>query len=178
MSQEWIIASVVGVAVALVGLLITAGTLIFKSGKWVQKLESDGNACQTLIETVQKDIAQIHADIKNIFSRLPPETVAGTSPLHLTDLGMEMSKEISAKEWMAEVSKDLVDKVTEMAPFEVQELSFRHIKDTMREMLEQDTRVLECSYNHGAPKEKVLDVLAVELRDHLLRETGQKPDSV
>ena len=176
MSQGWMIASMVGVATLIVGLLITVGTLIFKSGKWVQKLESDGNSCRTLTGAIQEEIRQIYSDIKNIFSRLEPVSIVGGSPLGLTELGEEMSEELSAKAWTAEISKTLIERARGMVPFEIQDVSFDHIKKTMGYTSEEDTKIKECAYNHGVPRDKVLDVLAVELRNCLLHQTGQDTD--
>lgn len=52
MSQGWLITSMVGTATALVGLLIIVGALVFKSGRRVQKLESDKDSLKLIIKTV------------------------------------------------------------------------------------------------------------------------------
>ena len=126
-------------------------------------------------EALKKFMRKIDKKIDKLFERLDPAPISRQSPLHLTELGEEMSEEMSAKDWVVEISKDLIEQAKGMPPFEIQDLSFNHIK-TMRETLEQDQRVRKCAYDHGLPREKVLDVLAIELRDYLMRQTGQEPD--
>ncbi len=49
--------------------------------------------------TFKEFMAKIREDIKKILRRLPPRTVEGASPLRLTELGEQVSKEIGASEW-------------------------------------------------------------------------------
>ena len=81
----------IGAAVAVVGLLITAAGLIFKSGKWKGEVDSDRRAFKEFMNNIEKKI-------EDILERLPPrKVVTQASPLQLTDFGKEIAEEIEAE---------------------------------------------------------------------------------
>ena len=135
--------------------------------EWRGEVNSDREAFKKFMKKMDKKIDKL-------FERLGPAPVTRQSPLHLTELGEEMSEELSAKAWMGQISKSLLERVRGMSHFDIQELCFDYIK-SMDMTLAQDKKVKQCAYEHGLPRDQVLDVLAIELRDMLLRNLDMEP---
>ena len=153
---EWINNPVVVVAV-----LSVAG-LIFATGQWVGRVNSHVSGVSALLK-------EIRSDIKQILSRLPPIAVAGDSPLRLTDLGESVSKTLDAKRWAGQIASTLSERPSDEPPYEIQDFCFRYVKQELKPIPEQDAQLRMCAYENGIELDKVLDVLAIELRDALLR---------
>ena len=145
---------VVGGAVAVV-------SLIFFAGKWV------GGIAEFKKHTMEF-IAEIRDDIKKILERLPPVVVSGGSPLRLTDLGKSISQTVDAAAWAERIAPDLRSRVQGKQPYEIQEVCLNYIREEFKPTEEQDDKIKACASENGIDAQKVLDVLAVELRDNLL----------
>ena len=121
----------------------------------------------TWFDGLKEDIQAIRSSIQQIFLRLPPNTVGGSSPLRLTDLGEEVAKAIQADTWAKYQAQSLIDKMLDKRPDEIQDFCFEYVKDYKPdESLDRAIRV--AAYNHGIDRSKVLDVLAIVLRDTLI----------
>ena len=145
---------VVGGAVAVV-------SLIFFAGKWV------GGISEFKKHTMEF-IAEIRDDIKKILDRLPPVVVSGGSPLRLTDLGKSISQTVDAAAWAERIAPDLMSRVQGKQPYEIQEVCRNYIREEFKPTEEQDDKIKACADENGIDAQKVLDVIAVELRDNLL----------
>ena len=150
----------VGLAISITALLAVIA-LIFKFGSWYGEVNSDRNKFSNFIEEIRKDI-------KEILSRLPPSPTTSSSPIQLTELGKQISENIDAKSWAEKFAQELFEKTQNMTPFQIQTLSFDHVKS-----FEPDETLLykmqESAYESGIDFEGVKNVLGVELRDRLLR---------
>ena len=153
---EWINNPVVVVAV-----LSVAG-LIFAAGQWVGRVNSHVNGVSALLK-------EIRFDIKKILGRLPPVAVAGDSPLRLTDLGKSISRTLDARQWAQQIADTMSDRPCDETPYDVQEFCFRYVKQDFQPDRDQNAQLRTCASENGLKLDKVLDVLAIELRDELLR---------
>ncbi len=111
---------------------------------------------------------EVRDDIKQIFLRLPPVPVAGSSPLQLTDFGERMADFMKAKPWASELAPSLRPGVAGKRAFEVDEFSRNYVQMRLNDDLKE--RVAACGYEFGVDRDNVLKVLQVVLRDELLRE--------
>ena len=143
---------VVAIIVAIAGIFYWAGSL------------------RADVNTLKKSIEEIRTDIKEILSNLSPNPTTGrSSPLELTDLGKDISKEIQAFQWAKETAPALVNEVADKHPYEIQEFCLGYVRGkVLPESMEE--KVKTSAYKRGLDKEQVLRVLAVELRDCLLNE--------
>lgn len=113
---------------------------------------------------------EVRDDIKQIFLRLPPVPVAGSSPLRLTDFGERMADFVDAKSWASDLAPSLRAEVAGKRPFEVDEFSRGYVQARLKDDLQE--RVAACAYEFGVERDNVLKVLQVVLRDELLGGTA------
>ena len=62
----------------------------------------------------------------------------------------------------------LVDQVVDAPAYDIQELAFKYVEDFTPDGA-MESRIKQCAYENGLKRKQVLDVLAIELRDRLLR---------
>ena len=147
--------------IAFLSLLpVTAGA-IFAFGQWKGKVDSDRASFKGLM-------AEIRNDIKEILRRLPSHTLAGGSPLRLTDLGKSISERLDAPTLAQDLVPLLQERIEGKTPYEIQEMCFDYIRHQYNPPDEVDTLIKTCAYDNGIDRGQVVDVLAVELRDKLL----------
>ena len=151
-------------------VLIAVITLAFKIGDWRGHVDSDR-------DTFKKFITEVRDDIKEILKRLPPDTVKGTSPLQLTELGESISEELKASDWAKGTAPLLIAQIRGKHPYEIQEFCLEYATKLFTPSEDLDRKIQTCAYQKGISKEQVLRVLAVELRDELLKEMGIKQDN-
>ena len=153
---------------AIILVILAVGGLIFKSGQWIQRVNSDRKSFQAFMDEIRSDIKEIRDDIKRIFGRLPSTSITGSSPLKLTDIGEAISRKLDAKSWAKETAPELIPALRQKRPYEIQDACFKYVKETFAPDDEQLVELQACAYEKGIKLEAVLDVLAVELRDRLL----------
>ena len=160
----------------IVLVALAVGGLIFKSGQWIQRVNSDRKSFQAFMDEVRRDIKEIRDDIKKIFGRFPATSVTGSSPLRLTDIGEAISRKLEAKSWARGTAPELVPALKHKRPCEIQDASYKYVKETFAPDDEQLVELQACADEIGIKLDGVLDVLAVELRDRLLA-LLQEPDN-
>jgi hypothetical protein len=148
----------------VLGLILTVavvlGTLIYKFATWKNSVDNDRH-------NFHEFMREVRSDIKKIFDRLPPETTRSSSPIGLTDLGENVSKEIAAKSWAQSHAQKLFETAEGKDPLEIQELAFNYAKEFKAP--EELTKKMRLSaFEHGVDLGKIRDVLGVELRNVLL----------
>ena len=155
MGEWWVVPSIVVAVMA-------AAALIFKIGRWVGSVDSDRDKFRAFMEEVRKDI-------KEILGRLPPVPVAGGGPIQLTDLGRDISETLQAREWAERAAAALGERVKGKPPYEVQDICYDYVKKEFHPTDEQEAKIRTCAYENALDRDKVPDVLAIELRDVLLK---------
>lgn len=151
---------------ATLGILGGIGVGIFKIGGWYGSVNSDRKNFKEFIDKVDRKIEELLEKV----SKLPSETLKRTSPIHLTELGESISKELKASHWAKEVAPGLVVQVKGQKAYEIQKFSFDCLKRRRSVLTESMEITVEmCAYEHGLGKTEILDVLAIKLRDELLR---------
>ena len=101
--------------------------------------------------------------------RMPSKTVDSDSPLKLTAVGDKVSKSIDSISIVKGLATDLRVKADGKLPYDIQELCFDFIRDEYKPSDEVEKDIKKCAYDNGIDRAEVLDVLAVELRDEILR---------
>ena len=149
--------------------LALAGAL-WKLGNWMGTKDQ-------FAKTVGEAIEEIREDIKKIFQELPKKVDSDTSPLRLTDLGKSISAFLDAATWAEQTAQKAVTGIPEEEkhPYGIQTYCFEFVKrpDTLSDQLNR--KVQEAAYNNGLEVDTVKRVLALELRDLLLRRYGLEP---
>ena len=143
-------------------LLILAGLgAVAKIFMWV-------GAINTERESWKGAIDRIDENIKTILGFITPATVMPGSPTKLTELGASIAKEINAQELARALVGELVSEADGKHPYEVEKLCFAYVK-ACKLTDEQRNLIYTAAYAHGLDDEDVLDVVAVELRDELIK---------
>ena len=179
LSSPWAPISVIATVVTV---LIAVFVLLFKTGRWSGKVEADHTGLQRSLDdhknTLSSFMAEIRDDIKQILTRLPPATVAGASPLTLTDLGKSVSQAIGGSTWAELAAITLAERAQGKQPQEIQELCFTYVTKEYTPDDAMDARIMTAAYENGIEREQILRVLAIELRDRLLGREGHTAPSI
>ena len=146
---------------------------IFGIGQWKGRLDAEMSTLRKDIDSdrgvIRDFMTEIRADIKRVFERLPPaSTVAGASPLRLTELGKKISARLDAGAMADSLVPQLRSRVAGMQSYEIQEFCFTYIKDEYEPTEDGKGLILQCAFDNGIDRDEVLKVIAVELRDRLL----------
>ncbi len=152
--------------IALIGVaavaMIVAGYIL---ADWMDSVDEGQSE-------IGKFTSEMRDDVKSILARLPNEVIAGAGPMRLTHLGESISVELGAKAWAGQIAQELKLQVEGKRPYEISDLAFGYIEEQFRPSQEQDDRIRSCAYENGLTRGKLLDVLALELRDSLLAVSG------
>ena len=147
--------------IAFLSLLSVAAGAIFAFGLWKGKVDSDRASFKEFMKEVRNDI-------KEILRRLPSHTLAGGSPLRLTDLGKSISERLGAPALAQNLAPLLQERIEKKTPYEIQEMCFDYIRHEYKPPDEVESLIKTCASDNGVDRGQVVDVLAVGLRDKLL----------
>lgn len=150
----------------ILGLVVVFGGIFWKVARWTKEVDL---RLTTIGNTLDSFMTEIRGDIKQIFKRLPSETVSGDSPLQLTEKGRSISQSLNADRWAKEIAPTLAQRVEGMVPYDIQEFCRSYVRDEFRPPPDLEVKIKECAYQNALDRHSVLDVLAVELRDQLLQ---------
>ena len=146
-----------------IAVAIAVGGLIFGAGKWVGAVNSDRTSFNEFMK-------EIRDDVKKILDRLPSQAVSSGSPLQLTELGRTISARIGGLSIAEELAAKMREQAGGKQAYEIQEICFDYVLKRYEPPEEQEALIKECAYENGIDLEQVMKVIAVELRDFLLRE--------
>ena len=118
---------------------------------------------------IRGELAQVKGDIKNLFLRLPVDTVGTNSPRVLTDFGKEVSKLTDADKWGSDHSQNLANEIEGKEEFEIELLAIQYVKEQYENSEAFRRIVQKCAYGKGINTDKVNAVFEIELRDALLK---------
>ena len=102
---------------------------------------------------------------------------ADTSPLSLTKLGRDISEMVGAPEWAARTGAMLTPKMKGRKAHQIHDFCFEYMEFDFEPDPDQCEKIGECAYEKGVSKQAVWDVMAMELRDWLMRDAGLEPVS-
>ena len=139
---------------------------------WFRRVSDHIDTASKAISDIRKDLRDIQQDIKRILLR-PAGGAAfeGKSPLSLTELGREVAAEIDA----AAVAKVPIPQVRDRVRGEpdavIEEVCFDYLVygDDFEPTPELVAKIRASAYEHRLAKEQVHGVLALVLRDELIR---------
>ena len=125
------------------------------------------------LKGMSADIARLNSSITKILLHFPNRFVDNESPLRLTDLGKEVALELNLTAWAASAAVTLESDAEGKEPYEIQDLCYAYVKERLSEEMERAVR--RCAYRCGVKWKRLLDVLAVVLRDELLDREVHRP---
>ncbi len=144
-------------------LIISIASALITIGIWIGNVNSDRTTCKKFIE-------EIRNKIDTILGRLPGPLIAKSSPLSLSELGASVSREIGAKDVAKNLSPEIKDRVLGKEPYEVHDICWDYVKYEFKPSNELFKKIKAYAYEKGFPSGMVFEVIAIELRDILLKE--------
>ena len=158
----------------LVAILITLCTIIFGSGKWKGKIETIVSEIKKDLETLTKRVDKIY---EVFFERGLGKTLESQSPIKLNQLGREIADELDLDSIADIHTLALKAQAENLNPYEIQQLCFRYAQNDLADELqdkapEQFKAISLTAFNKGIPREDVLKIIGVLLRDRILKLMG------
>lgn len=140
-------------------------------GYWVGQVNSDR-------KSFKEFMVEVREKLDKIFWNLPGPLTGLGSPVKLTELGEKAAKRIDAYAWAGRVAPEHADRVKGKKEYQVYKVCQEYVEEVFRtgqppELVEKS---IETAYEHGTHVSQVMNLLAVVLRDELLKpEYGPRP---
>ena len=180
MTMNWTAAGVVVALITGLAGMVFAGlahranarSSVRQDGEWKGKVDADRRNFKEFMTEVRRDIRELRGDVKKIFDRLatPSSIITRRSPLRLTELGEAISKEIGGKALASRIATNLGSWATDKDAYAIQEYSFEYVEEFQYSDEERKT-IRKSAYDNGLDVSVIRRVLAIELRDKLLKIT-------
>ena len=132
---------------------------------WVASTSKD-------VSTLKELVAEIRADIRRIFERLPERGVVAGSPLRLTEKGEKMAGLVEAKKWAEGVVLGLLPRMRGQSDWVIDQICRNYIRNG--ELASQDDEqwvaqsIGQIAFEFGTDEEDAQNVLQVVLREAAL----------
>ncbi len=173
---DWIsaISTLVAAGAAIYAVYLASQVKKMDLSEWKGAVDADRATFKEFMKEVRADIREINKNILKIFSRLAttPDFIDDQSPLGLTELGQEVSKELDAAMWAEKTAEKIKNDVEDKEAYNIQEFCFLYANDDKNYTDEELALILRYAYRKGVPKEKVQGVFGIELRDKLIEMMG------
>lgn len=138
--------------------------------EWKGEITQFKSSVVSFMEQTKDDIQDLTTKVGIILGRthVSTQAVKGESPLGLTEYGETISNEIEGKLWADELTQELFIEADGKEPYEIQELAYSFVFNSLNPTIDQEDTISKVAFQHGIPRETVLEVLAIELRNSLL----------
>ena len=124
------------------------------------------------VNTEREDFKKFISDVSNkldrILGKLELSTVAGGSPLQLTELGREIADELNVNEWADEKAVELFKTLSDKKEYKIHQFSLNWVDSNFKPDDDLGEQILACAYEHALAKSDIVKVYAVVLRDKLV----------
>ena len=152
----------------LIPTVSIAGVIV---SMWVALGKRTGRVETRLGERIGRVETRLTNTLYQLLGRSP---VSQKSPLQLNDLGETVSSEIRARDWADRVLGSLSEWAEGKDSYEIQERCFE-FAERFEYTAEEQRLIQRSAYNHGLPTQQVHRVLAIELRNRLLKMASKDP---
>ena len=158
MMPDWL---PIATAITLAGSLVSIGI-------WIGSVNTKQKNFTEALQEIKEDIREINKNILKIFSRLGPDVTDTQSPIVLSDLGEEISKELNTIAWANRFADVVQKEVVGKDAYSIQEFSFEYVKNDECYSAEELHQIRDAAYKYGISDKSVRRVVGVQLRDILL----------
>lgn len=148
-------------------MVIAVGHILWKVARWTHQTDQGLKDLPKAVKRIQKDLATVKNRVEKLFDRIPPQPVAGSSPMELTEFGEKIAEALEAKGWAEGLRDDIFDEVDGMEPYEVDEFCASYVRERLTP--EWQKKVAACAYEFGIDRSGIESVMRVVLRRELLR---------
>ncbi len=156
--------------------IVAIATIFYKIVSWAVRVDEFKGTTNKFLQGFREDLNGLTDDIKAILLRLPSGAVHRGSSLRLTELGEKISNELGAAAWAKAQAQaeNLADSVKEMSSYKVQDRCFSFVRTEIKPEDPYHRQIEECAFDNGLSITDVLQVIGIELRDHLLSQRTTK----
>ena len=120
------------------------------------------------LSDIDGHIGDIRNTIAQVFGRLSGSVMKGNSPFQLSEIGIRISKAISATEWAKAQAPQLVEDATGKEEFEIYDLCIKHVGEKFDCDSDFQRFVRAAAYEEATDIYNVQSVYHLELRDQVL----------
>ncbi|MDE2997839.1 MAG: hypothetical protein OXU79_02035 [Gemmatimonadota bacterium] len=142
--------------------------LIFQIGKWVNGMDRLKNEADSVFDRIEKELSKIRKALVYLLGPKAGAFFEYTSPLKLTDKGMQVAGEIDADKWSKQVVELLWEELKGQSKHQVQERCLDYVVLEWTEPAEANRILGEYAYNNGIGMESIKQIIAVLARDRIL----------
>ena len=154
------------------------GALVFigwKASTWKANIEHRLSSVEKTMETFSGKLDEVYIAIIGRFGRAVEKS---TSPVTLTEYGVELAGKIDAQKVVDAYADKLHRETENMNAYKVQEYCFSFCKEKLPDDLEQNDKtyfdkISNVAYEEGINIEKLTRVLGIKLRDKVLSMKGK-----
>ena len=144
-----------------------------KGAKWFINVNEHIKDTNTHIKETNTAIVEIRRNLSRVLLMLFPGDSAfeGASPLRLTDMGKAIADELDVDAWVQKTVPTIRERVRGEPPDAIEEICFEFIiyGDEFQPGTDLLNKIRASAYQHGIAKEQVRGVLAIVLRDELIK---------
>ena len=160
----WIVANLGAAAAA-----IAIGAVLVSIGIWVGTVITNLKSLKDAVSEIKGSVDKIRESINGFLHELTSKTLNPGSPLEPNELGQKVSTSIDSPSIVKSIAPSLCERANGKLPYDIQELCFDFIRDEYKPVEDIEKKIKQCAYDNGISRADVMDVLAVELRDEILR---------
>ena len=121
------------------------------------------------VTSLKTTLRNIEDYLHKLFERGLREVLTDRSPVQLNDLGEAVSEHLGAKDWAQQEAARLQPRFEGQEPFEIYEGVRQYVEDDDRFSSEFQRKMRRTAYEKSVEIIQIRAVLAVELRDALLK---------
>ena len=151
------------------------GAALVSIGIWVGNVTTNLKGLKGAVREIKEAVDKIRDNTNSVLHELTSKTLNPGSPLEPNELGYKVSKSIDAPSIVKGLASGLRERADGKLPYDIQELCFDFIRDEYKPVEDIEKKIKQCAYDNGISRVDIMDVLAVKLRDEIIRLIG--PDA-
>lgn len=148
-------------------------TFVIRVERFMSKKNESIRFLEKAIEELKVDVKELRTDVKVLFRNNSGDSsvsvVERNSPLRLTEVGDSISEALDVKTWATGTAQDVVPKLKWSHPYDIQVFCMDYVDHTSNFDTEFMNRIKSYAYEEGLSMSQIRDVLAIELRDAILK---------
>ena len=137
-----------------------------------REIGNNGRRLETVDRRLERNANELNQLRQIVFAHLGVPVIITDSPLRLLEFGKSVSEDIAASEWAEKLAGTLKETVEGKDAYEIQTFCFEYLKNPDQYSNEERKTIHNAAYKRGIMAEEVRRVLAIELRDRLLKNAG------
>ena len=142
--------------------------------QWVGEVNADLTWLKDTVANIKDEVSGIRDVVFDILWHLSGGAITRKSPLQLTSFGEKISRDVGAQLWVERLSRSgqLRSEIRGMSHREVEEFCLGFVLSRLNPSDQERRTLEECAHDNGVDLSVVRRVLAIELRNELLKSSS------